>query len=78
MNVPELPAGFTFKTPVPQTTQRINPVPKVWTPPAELLRKITPKFNIGTLVRIREVLDNPETYYDQVLSVAGWARTVRA
>jgi hypothetical protein len=63
---------------VPSVTERLNPVPKSWEPPAELLKKSTPKFNVGTLVRISEILANPETYYGQVLSVAGWARTVRS
>jgi len=43
-----------------------------------MLKKIGPKFNIGALVRLSEILNSPETYYDQVLSVGGWARTVRA
>ncbi|CAD8171504.1 unnamed protein product [Paramecium octaurelia] len=77
INVPSLPAGFKVDVPHFDVTKRLNKLPRSWELPQELYKKHLPKYNVGTIYRIQELLNAGEGYIGQTVTVAGWARTVR-
>lgn len=40
-------------------------------------KKPIPKYSLGKIIRIENIIKNYESYYDKDGIVAGWARTVR-
>ncbi|CAD8161728.1 unnamed protein product [Paramecium octaurelia] len=78
INIPPLPEGFKVEPPQFDTSKRLNKLPKQWDLPQELYKKHLPKYNIGTIVRIQELLNAGDSYIGQTVTIAGWARTVRA
>jgi asparaginyl-tRNA synthetase len=42
---------------------RLNKLPRSWDLPIELQKKHLPKYNIGTIYRISELLNAGEGYY---------------
>jgi len=40
-------------------------------------KKPIPKYSLGEIIRIENIIKNYESYYDKEGIIAGWARTVR-